>query len=455
MCFPDDCGWCKSQIPFGAPEILTTPEGLKYCTESCFTQSRRASYKRAKTCEWCKHIRHAVSYVNFHDGATQLQFCSEKCLNQYKMQVFCKEIQAQLDLNPDLRGKGRSTEDDLITPDMWMKNCRSRSMSPDERSSESDATSHASEHHAPLPVPRASAAKAATSFDPMASDAARVDGVVRRGQRCALKENEATANLMPYTHQQRLQRKRRLQRHSMHSTGRDNVLKVACIDDGEADKFNDMAQAPAHRAPRTPTMDDNAPQHRNKMAPIRLANIQNLSLQAASPNGMHNDAAPPNNAVHQSPCFGDDRHPRRAFAHSSSAIVNGRRTKPPPALPTPTLGSAATSGSDSWAWPPLKQPAMPLNDLLASIFNFRLPSTTVLVPYPIVMPFPLPIPVPLPYEAFLRAAESRRTPNACQRSDSGASDTDATNCKDSHIVDEPLDFSKQSTDHDDNGDAIE
>lgn len=390
------------------------------------------------------------------------------------MQVFCKEIQAQLDLNPDLRGKGRSTEDDLITPDMWMKNCRSRSMSPDERSSESDATSHASEHHAPLPVPRASSAKAAaaaaTSFDSMASDAAGGDGVVRRGQRSALKENEATANLMPYTHQQRLQRKRRLQRHSMHSTACDNVIKVACIDDGEAehrrrvgsasvgrllrsssDKFNDMASA--NVAPRTPTMDDNTPQHRNKMPPIRLANIQNLSMRAASPNGMHNDAAPPNTAMHQSPCFGGDR--RRAFAHSSSAMLDGRKPKPPPALPMPTLGSAATGASDSWGRPQPKHPAMPLNDLLASMYNFRLPSTTVLVPYPIVLPFPLPIPVPLPYEAFLRAAESRRTPNACQRSDSAASDTDAANCKDSHFVDEPLDFSKQSTDHDDNGDAIE
>lgn len=43
--------------------------------------------------------------MDFNDGATQLQFCSDKCLNQYKMQIFCRETQAHLDLNPHLREK--------------------------------------------------------------------------------------------------------------------------------------------------------------------------------------------------------------------------------------------------------------------------------------------------------------------------------------------------------------
>ncbi len=80
-------------------------EGTVFCSESCFSQSRRATFKRAKTCDWCRHVRHAVSYVDFHDGATQLQFCSDKCLNQYKMQIFCRETQAHLDLNPHLKEK--------------------------------------------------------------------------------------------------------------------------------------------------------------------------------------------------------------------------------------------------------------------------------------------------------------------------------------------------------------
>ncbi|KAJ6650094.1 Sine oculis-binding protein like, partial [Pseudolycoriella hygida] len=125
-----NCGWCKRPVSLNSPEFLATPEGPRYCTETCFSQSRRASFKRAKTCDWCKHIRHAVSYVDFSDGASQLQFCSDKCLNQYKMQIFCKETQAHLDMNPHLKDAGGANDGSLITPELWLKNCKSRSTSP-------------------------------------------------------------------------------------------------------------------------------------------------------------------------------------------------------------------------------------------------------------------------------------------------------------------------------------
>uniref|UniRef100_A0A034VXF2 Sine oculis-binding protein-like protein n=2 Tax=Bactrocera dorsalis TaxID=27457 RepID=A0A034VXF2_BACDO len=130
-----NCCWCRRPVPENAPEFLTTTDGPRYCSESCFTQSRRASFKKAKTCDWCKHVRHAISYVDFQDGASQLQFCSDKCLNQYKMQIFCKETQAHLDMNPHLREQGLEAVASgngagLITPDLWLRNCRSRSASP-------------------------------------------------------------------------------------------------------------------------------------------------------------------------------------------------------------------------------------------------------------------------------------------------------------------------------------
>lgn len=48
--------------------------------------------------------------MDFYDGASQLQFCSDKCLNQYKMQIFCKETQAHLDMNPHLKDKGSAND---------------------------------------------------------------------------------------------------------------------------------------------------------------------------------------------------------------------------------------------------------------------------------------------------------------------------------------------------------
>ena len=49
-----------------------------------------------QVCDWCKHVRHTVNFVDFQDGEVQLQFCSEKCLNQYKMNIFCTETQEHL-----------------------------------------------------------------------------------------------------------------------------------------------------------------------------------------------------------------------------------------------------------------------------------------------------------------------------------------------------------------------
>lgn len=55
------------------------------------------------------------------------------------MQIFCKETQAHLDMNPHLKEKGKGSSNNLITPDLWMKNCRSRSVSPKSDRSKSSS----------------------------------------------------------------------------------------------------------------------------------------------------------------------------------------------------------------------------------------------------------------------------------------------------------------------------
>ena len=66
--------------------------------------------------------------------------CSDKCLNQYKMNIFCKETQAHLQMHPHLQdgaGNGGSgSTGGLITPELWLRDCRAdspvsdRSLSP-------------------------------------------------------------------------------------------------------------------------------------------------------------------------------------------------------------------------------------------------------------------------------------------------------------------------------------
>ncbi|XP_015788599.1 uncharacterized protein LOC107365580 [Tetranychus urticae] len=138
------CSWCQKMGP--KMFTLRCTNGLKaFCSELCLTQCRRASFKKNKVCDWCKHVRHTVNYVDFQDGQQQLQFCSDKCLNQYKMNIFCRETQVHLNSLPTVyRSTSPSTscpshlhglnrildnnmtikeiEDSLVNPEFRMKN---------------------------------------------------------------------------------------------------------------------------------------------------------------------------------------------------------------------------------------------------------------------------------------------------------------------------------------------
>ncbi|XP_074598948.1 sine oculis-binding protein [Brevipalpus obovatus] len=141
------CSWCRGTSP--KMFTLRTANGLKtFCSEICFAQCRRSSFKKNKVCDWCKHIRHTVNYVDFQDGSQQLQFCSDKCLNQYKMNVFCRETQAHINalhsqLNLPLRSSSNGLplanssqieNDSLITPESWLRGSRTSEHSDSSKS---------------------------------------------------------------------------------------------------------------------------------------------------------------------------------------------------------------------------------------------------------------------------------------------------------------------------------
>uniref|UniRef100_A0A8D8X1M5 Sine oculis-binding protein homolog n=2 Tax=Cacopsylla melanoneura TaxID=428564 RepID=A0A8D8X1M5_9HEMI len=144
----DVCGWCAKSI---TSESMFSIDEKSFCSEVCFTQCRRASFKKNKTCDWCRHIRHTVNYVDFQ----QLQFCSNKCLNQYKMNIFCKETQEHLDLHPHPEAESstpsfsNAEDSSLITPELWMNN-HGDSPPPEP---EHNASSRPSSSDTPSPPP--------------------------------------------------------------------------------------------------------------------------------------------------------------------------------------------------------------------------------------------------------------------------------------------------------------
>ncbi|CAL1527183.1 unnamed protein product, partial [Lymnaea stagnalis] len=153
------CSWCQQN----GNKLFTlgTSAGIKaFCSEVCFTQCRRASFKKNKVCDWCKHVRHTVNFVDFQDGDVQLQFCSEKCLNQYKMNVFCTEARQHLQAiqsmaaEEEKSGEGRNEPrqgEILITPELWMSGSSNgelnikeecRNSTPNYRSSKTELQNH-------------------------------------------------------------------------------------------------------------------------------------------------------------------------------------------------------------------------------------------------------------------------------------------------------------------------
>ncbi|XP_056249799.1 sine oculis-binding protein homolog A isoform X1 [Seriola aureovittata] len=160
------CAWCQ-KVGVKRYSLSMGSELKSFCSEKCFAACRRAYFKRNKlgyirnyaardddglggklpqnsftqdtprlvfktnsdvlVCDWCKHIRHTKEYLDFGAGERRLQFCSAKCLNQYKMDIFYKETQAALPgalCNPGHGpgGEGKlecSGGVQLLTPESW------------------------------------------------------------------------------------------------------------------------------------------------------------------------------------------------------------------------------------------------------------------------------------------------------------------------------------------------
>ncbi|XP_065819848.1 sine oculis-binding protein homolog isoform X1 [Labrus bergylta] len=172
------CVWCQKE-GVKRYSLCMGSELKSFCSEKCFAACRRAYFKRNKArdedlhgerspqhpqtedsprlvlkinsnvrslspvpqvCDWCKHVRHTKEYLDFGSGEERLQFCSTKCLNQYKMDVFYREARAALTSSSPSRSsqEGRAENSlgsqKLLTPDSWNNGsaaeARRRNLSP-------------------------------------------------------------------------------------------------------------------------------------------------------------------------------------------------------------------------------------------------------------------------------------------------------------------------------------
>ncbi|XP_075975548.1 sine oculis-binding protein isoform X2 [Anticarsia gemmatalis] len=349
----DECSWCNKSITSEGGALQQA--GATFCSELCFSQSRRANFKRAKTCDWCRHVRHTVAYVDFQDGATQLQFCSDKCLNQYKMHIFCRETQAHLDLNPHL--VNASSSSNLITPELWLKNCKSRSASP---TSERSGSPNPEAPNKPANPEKTEAQKTQTRSPlPLITIA-------------------PTAKLM------------KQKRPSEESTPLQKSPETK--KDTRNTKMN-LRKRRTSKCSATVT---------SQTVRQRTATPKAQDLRLCSPSDGSSPASTIGNAIHSPP------HPMNPHPPAPPFPTNPMFSMPPPMFMDnhdprhahmfpPRLNFMPRPGI------PLERPRLPPPLSFPPPMQGQAPPVTVLVPYPVILPIPLPIPIPIPFSAFVQA----------------------------------------------------
>lgn len=338
--------------------------------------------------------------MDFYDGASQLQFCSDKCLNQYKMQIFCKETQAHLDMNPHLKDKGNANDGwlqatfvmnldlnfsflilgGLITPELWLKNCKSRSTSPSSDRSKSVS-----------PI-----TKAPTSSAPSHRPLITVTP--------SAKLLSKPANVVPHVRiSPKLSRKRRSLRLCALTTVPDS-LEVTNNNTIASSCNKPVAATSSHES--IANLHQKSP-HKEPQATLK----QNSSYHFLPP--------PPNLfPIRHSGLPGTSRFGSHAQTQSQSHAQQSSATQLPPQ-------NAPTNSSHL---PNVDQPRL---------FGTNPPPVTILVPYPIVLPIPIPIPIPMPIIDFLRAAQAKLDEQKKATAEHNGNDR-----KESVVEDEPLDFTK-------------
>nr|XP_023690413.1 sine oculis-binding protein homolog isoform X2 [Paramormyrops kingsleyae] len=401
------CAWCQ-KVGVKRYSLSMGSELKSFCSEKCFAACRRAYFKRNKArdedchgeslpqhsyaketprlvfkinsdvlvCDWCKHIRHTKEYLDFGAGERRLQFCSAKCLNQYKMDIFYKEAQAALPGalcgtgHPAMEGKpDGSTGVQLLTPESWnapLGELRRKapspagvcstpglsapsSASPSEPGVASGPSSSSSSAKIPTPGPRP---HEGTSLPPPMPALHQAMGVPP-GSPPMVMTHRGPVPLPFFMEHQMMQQMR----------------------------------PPFMRAPPPHTPGPNSP----------LSNPMIPGIGPPPPPGPPNgppprSLGPPPSPMHR-PLLSPHIHPPPAAAVPMA---------PHPAAHMPGL-----------PFPPVNM--MPNSHLpVPPVMNFGVPSLaplvpppTLLVPYPVIVPLPVPIPIPVPIPFSPKASGDR------------------------------------------------
>ncbi|XP_035473873.1 sine oculis-binding protein homolog isoform X2 [Scophthalmus maximus] len=371
------CVWCQKE-GVKRYSLCMGSELKSFCSEKCFAACRRAYFKRNKArdedlhgerspqhphtedsprlvlkinsnvrslspvpqvCDWCKHVRHTKEYLDFGSGEERLQFCSTKCLNQYKMDVFYREARAALTstssspsrTSQEGRADSSVAGQKLLTPESWNSSnsigeARHRNLSP-----KGPALIHGLAESTSISSSEASSSSSSSSSKVPVSGLRTLERPIQPPPLPAM-------DVSPHP-----------------------------------------AQLPPPHPPRPPLEHQPVPQ-----IPIPFIRPPLHAQGLKSPLAPRHPG-PPSSPIHRPP-------------HSPHLQPPTPSSVNPPGLMHPFPG-AYFPGLHS---PPLNMmprgpfPMPPMMNFGIPSFSPLLPQPTILVPYPIIVPLPVPIPIPIP-----------------------------------------------------------
>ena len=416
------CTWCQKRAAKSFKSIDGGTETRAFCSEVCFTHWRRAFFKRNKVCNWCRHVRHTLSYVDFQDGDQQLQFCSNKCLNQYKMNIFCRETQEHLaQMDTGVIATAPSNKQILITPELWSDT--------DTKSSPSTRNSPPTDN---APVDLGVNSAVTVKVEPDVGENLTVE-----------RKTQEPSGGKSSTRAQSFGSSCDTLHSPLTSPSPSHCLSPpsSCNSCSDGSVFNTSH----HPHDNVERIHVSAPSH-YQVGPARSPQLHSRVM--VSPRTKYGDGHMSRSSKHAqlSPSSGVAGARRNSpFGQSAGQ----RQSLPPPVQPVPmphpippmpllashllgSLGHHAAAGMF-----PMPGPFPPANGMPMPPFpNPLMPPNTLMVPYPIPIPFPVPIPIPIPipiredWKKFMTEQEGKKVkdehrsdllPDSCQSSTSSTS----------------------------------
>ncbi|XP_068609703.1 sine oculis-binding protein homolog [Brachionichthys hirsutus] len=361
------CVWCQKE-GVKRYSLCMGSELKSFCSEKCFAACRRAYFKRNKArdedlhgerspqrphaedsprlvlkinsnirvCDWCKHVRHTKEYLDFGSGEERVQFCSTKCLNQYKMDVFYREARAALTSaspgRPSQEGRLENVVagQKLLTPESWNSGGSAAEIRHKILSPKGPAATHMSAESISISPSEASSSNSKVAV----SGGRTLERLIQPPS------HPPTVEVSPHP--------------------------------------SPIHPPPPHR----PTLEHQPVPH-IPMPFIRPPlHAQGLKSPLANP---HRYPAPCSSPIHRPP------HSPHLQPPTSSSMNPPGLMHPFPGAYFPGLHSPPLN-----MMPRGPVPMPPMMNFGIPSFSPLLPHPTVLVPYPIIVPLPVPIPIPVP-----------------------------------------------------------